>query len=93
LKELKSNISGIEVNIDNKAAIYNAKNQSINPRTKHMDIRLHYVRELVKSNKIILKYVKSQNNLADGFTKYLNGSSMDKFRNSLLTQPMDLKIY
>jgi len=66
------------------------KNQSINPRTKHMDIRLHYVRELVKNHKIILKYVKSQNNLADGFTKYLNGSSMDKFRNSLLTQPMDL---
>jgi len=93
LKELKSNISSIEVNIDNKAAIYNAKNQSINPRTKHMDIRLHYVRELVKNHKIILKYVKSQNNLADGFTKYLNGSSMDKFRNSLLTQPMDLKIY
>jgi len=58
-----------------------------------MDIRLHYVRELVKSNKIILKYVKYQNNLADSFTKYLNGSSMDKFRNSLLTQPMDLKIY
>jgi len=69
------------------------KNQSINPRTKHMDIRLHYVRELVKNNKIILKYVKSQNNLIDSFTKYLNGSSMDKFRNSLLTQPMDLKIY
>jgi len=92
LKELKFNISSIEVNIDNKAAIYNAKNQSINPRTKHMDIRLHYVRELVKENKIILKYVKSQYNLADGFTKYLNGTSMDKFRNSLLIQPSDLKI-
>ncbi|OUM58100.1 hypothetical protein PIROE2DRAFT_16711, partial [Piromyces sp. E2] len=48
--------------------------------------------ELVKENKIILKYVKSQYNLADGFTKYLNGSSMDKFRNSLLIHPSDLKI-
>jgi len=53
LKELKFNISGIEVNIDNKAAIYNAKKQSINPRTKHIDLRLHYVRELVKDNKMI----------------------------------------
>jgi len=68
------------------------KNQSINPRTKHMDIRLHYVRELVKENKITLKYVKSQYNLADRFTKYLNGTSMEKFRNSLLTQPKNLKI-
>ena len=74
MKELKSNISGIEVNIDNKAAIYKAKKQTINPRTKHMDIRFHYVRELVKNNKIILKYLKSQNNLAEDFTKYLNGS-------------------
>ena len=51
LKELKFNISCIEINIDNKAAIYNAKIQSINPRTKHMEIRLHYVRELVKTIK------------------------------------------
>jgi len=90
LKELKSNNSGIEVNIDNKAAIYNAKKkkkkQLINPRTKHMDIRWHYVRELVKNNKIILKYVKFQHNLEDGFMKFLNGTSMNKFKNSLLTQ-------
>jgi len=84
LNELKYKIKNIEINIDNKAAIYNAKNQSINPKTKHMDIRVHYIRELIKDEKIKLKYVKSQYNLADGFTKYLNNTAMDKFRNSLL---------
>jgi len=69
------------------------KNQSINPKTKHMDIRLNSVRELVNDNKIILKFVKSQYNLKNGYTKYLKGTSMDKFRNSLLTQPKDLEIY
>jgi len=48
LNELKYKIKNIEINIDNKAAIYNAKNQSINPKTKHMDIRVHYIRELIK---------------------------------------------
>jgi len=84
LNELKFKIKNIEINIDNKAAIYNAKNQSINPKTKHMDIRVHYIRELIKDEKIKLKYVKSQYNLADEFTKYLNNTAMDKFRNSLL---------
>jgi len=43
LNELKFKIKNIEINIDNKDAIYNAKNQSINPKTKHMDIRVHYI--------------------------------------------------
>ena len=62
------NIKIIEVNVDNKAVTYNAKNQSINPKTKHVDIRVHYIREIVKENKRYLKYIKSENNLADGFT-------------------------
>jgi len=31
----------------------------------------HHIRDLVRENKIGLKYIKSQDNLADGFTKYL----------------------
>jgi len=58
-------------------------NQST-PRQSIWIIRVHYIRELIKDEKIKLKYVKSQYNLADGFTKYLNNNAMDKFRNSLL---------
>ena len=92
LNELGYNVENIKINIDNKAAIYNAQNQSINPKTKHMDIRIHHIRELIKNGKITLKYIRSQHNLADGFTKYLNNTQMDKFRNSLLTKATDLEI-
>lgn len=51
-----------------------------------MDIRVHYIRKLISNNEIVLKYVKFQYNLADGFTKYLNSTAMDKFRNFILTQ-------
>jgi len=64
--------------------LYNSKNQSINPKTKHIDIRFHFVRELIKENKIKLQYVKSEWNLADGFTKFLNNTLMDKFREHIL---------
>ena len=88
--ELNQNLKCISINIDNKAAIYNSKNQTINPRTKHIDIRVHYIRELIKENKIYLKYIKSEHNLADGFTKYLNSTLMDKFRNSILYDSNEL---
>jgi len=93
LNELNTNLTNIEINVDNKAAIYNAKNHSINPKTKHMDIRVHYIRELINNRKIKLKYIKSQYNLADGFTKYLSSAQMDNFRNSILTNINDLDIF
>jgi len=54
--------------VDNKATIYNSENQSINPKSKHIDIGYHHIRDLVSKKIIILKYTKSKNNLADGFT-------------------------
>jgi len=90
LNELNFCINYITINVDNKAAIYNGKNQSINPKTKHIDIRIH-ITEIIKENKIKLKYIKSQNNLADGFTKFLNNTLMDKFRSNLLSKLEDIK--
>ena len=59
-------------------------NHSINPKTKHIDIRFHFVRKLIKENKIKLQYVKSEWNLEDGFTKFLNNTLMNKFREHIL---------
>ena len=77
------NIGCMTIKIDNKAAIYNSKNEIINPKSSHIDLKYHKIRELVKENKINLKYIKSQYNLADGLTKYLNGTLTNKFRNTL----------
>jgi len=38
LNKLNFKINNIEITIDNKAAIHNAENQTINPRTKHVDV-------------------------------------------------------
>lgn len=86
LKELKLNIDYININIDNKAAIHNSENQTINPKNKHIDIRFHFIREVVKQKRVKLNYIKSKYNLADGLTKYLDSISMDKFRNTVLSK-------
>ena len=85
-KELNINIKPMIINTDNKATIYNCKNETINPKSKHIDIKYHHIRDLVREKKIDLKYIKSQDNLADGFTKYLNNTLMTKFRNNILTK-------
>jgi len=36
------------INIDNQAAMYNCKNETINPKFKHIDLKYHKKKELVK---------------------------------------------
>jgi len=89
LRELNINPNYVIINVDNKSTIYNCQNHSINAKSKHFDIKYHHIRNLVKKDKIRLTYIKSENNLANGFTKYLNNSLMDKFRNTLLERIKD----
>jgi transposase InsO family protein len=73
ISELSLNYSpsNIPVNVDNQGAIDLARSEiSQNGfRTKHMDIRLHFVRELITSKLIKLRYVRTDRNCADFLTK------------------------
>ena len=55
--------------VDNIGSIQLSKNPVFHQRTKHLDIRFHYVREKVASGQVILSYVPSKSNVADIFTK------------------------
>ena len=54
---------------DNTGAIYLVKNQQVGQRTKHIDVRWHFIRELYEAGKIAVKFVRSENNEADINTK------------------------
>jgi len=56
---------------DNRGAIALTKNTKEHSKVKHIDIRHHYIRELLQSNIITVEEVSSANNLADLFTKSL----------------------
>lgn len=56
---------------DNKGAIALTEKVGYSPRSKHIDIRYHFVRDLVERNMIKLEFVSSKENLADLFTKPL----------------------
>ena len=64
---LKNNIKCIKV----------ANNPKDRKRTKHIDLRYHYLREKIINEEIILDWVQSANQLADNLTKPLSAPAFE----------------
>jgi len=58
-----------ELNADNQAALSFSNDEDSHRRTKHIDIRHHFVREKVTAGEITTNYVPSKDNCADLLTK------------------------
>jgi hypothetical protein len=56
---------------DNQPAIHIATNPVTSARSKHIDIKHHFVREKVEEGVILVKYVATEDNIADCLTKPL----------------------
>ena len=65
---------------DNQSTICLAKNQAVHGRTKHIDIKYHFIRDLVEAGKIELVYCTTKNMAADIFTKELSIRQFEKIR-------------
>ncbi len=57
-----------------------AKNQQSKRRTKHIEIKYHFIRDLVESGRIKLAYCPSEDMVADVLTKGLPISQFEKLR-------------
>ena len=71
-------LSPTTIYCDNKSAIALAKKIS-----KHIDIKFHYLRDLVKEGEISLKYCKSHEQVADILTKPLKADLFYKLKQLL----------
>lgn len=54
---------------DNMSAINLSKNPVLHSRSKHIDLRYHYLREMVQQGQIIVDYCNTHNQPADVLTK------------------------
>ena len=75
-----------EVFIDNQSAIAIAKDDVQHERTKHINIKYHFVKEEVKNENIKLIYIPTEKQRADIFTKALGANLFVKFRNEMMKQ-------
>ena len=73
---------------DNMGAIKLANNPITNSRSKHIEIKHHFVKELIKERRIQLIYCSTKEMPADLLTKSLPIQSFTKFRKILQIQPI-----
>ncbi|KAF2359734.1 Zinc finger CCHC-type [Trinorchestia longiramus] len=71
------------VNEDNQSAICLAQNPKYHGRSKDIDIKFHYVRDLVRNKEIDLVYCPSNDMLDDIFTKGLSAEKFSRLRSKL----------
>jgi hypothetical protein len=73
----------LEVFCDNSSTIKLSKNPVLHGRSKHIDIRFHFLRNLSYDGKVELKHIVSQNQLADIMTKALKLETFEKLKSRL----------
>ena len=69
---------------DNQPAIRISENDSDHDRTKHIDIKHHFIRNLVKDKVIQLKWISTHDQLADMLTKALGTQTFISLRDRLM---------
>ncbi|CAK9820237.1 Retrovirus-related Pol polyprotein from transposon TNT 1-94 [Anthophora quadrimaculata] len=83
LNELDVVCNIVPVFVDNQAAIKIAGNSENHKRSKHIDVKYHFTRDVVNRGEIEIKYVQSKEQLADIFTKPLQKQQFCYLREKL----------
>ncbi|KAL5583478.1 hypothetical protein UlMin_015920 [Ulmus minor] len=84
LEELKfKQTDSTQIFCDNSSAIKLSKNPVFHGRCKHIDVKYHFLRDLTKDEVIDIVYCRSEDQVADIFTKPLKLASFLKLRKLL----------
>jgi hypothetical protein len=83
LRDFGYNLSKVPLLCDNESAIRLADNPIEHSRTKHIDIRHHFLRDHQQNGDINIYHISTENQLADIFTKLLDEKTFCKLCSEL----------
>lgn len=69
----------ITIHSENRSSINLCQNEGFSQRTKHMDVRHHLIKENVEKGVIKMKFLPTEEMLADPLTKPVSGKKIMKF--------------
>ena len=78
----------MKINYDSMSAIYLAKNQVHHARTKNIDVRFHFTREILDEGDIELLKIHIKENPADMLTKVMSGVKFTHYKELLHILPV-----
>ena len=68
---------------DNTSAINLSKNPVQHSKSKHIEIRYHFIQDLVEERVVCLEFIHTDNQKADIFTKPLDGPQFESLRKTI----------
>ena len=85
LRSLLGDISFVQkeptvIKEDNQGTIALSRNPEYHPRTKHIDIKYHFIRDKVEKKELVLEYYPTEQMLADLLTKQLGKTLFQRLR-------------
>ncbi|KAK2359506.1 putative mitochondrial protein [Trifolium repens] len=83
LEDYQISSNNIPLYCDNTAAIHLSKNPILHSRAKHIEIKHHFIRDYVQKGVIDLKFIETENQWADIFTKPLAVERFDFIKKNL----------
>ena len=75
--------SPIQLYSDNQSAITIAYGNQLHARTKHFNLWLYFLRDIIENNQITVQYLSTDEMLADILTKGLPGPKLKSLVNKL----------
>ena len=79
-----------DIHCDNQICIKMTENSVFHDKSKHIEIRYHYIRDMVQKGDINLKYVPTEGQVEDVLTKPLACGKFEQFRDNLGVFQKDL---
>ncbi|UYV79268.1 hypothetical protein LAZ67_17001872 [Cordylochernes scorpioides] len=83
IEELTNETILAKLNIDNQSAMTLMKTGQMNRKTKHIDVRYHFLKDQIREN-VAVQFCPTQDQVADILTKPLPKETFEKHRSSLL---------
>ena len=72
---------------DNQNCVKLSKNPVFHDKSKHIEIKYHYIRDMVQRGGVKLQYVATYENIADVLTKTLSRVKFEYFRGEAWCSP------
>jgi hypothetical protein len=62
----------VKVSCNSQSAIFLAKNPAYHSKTKKIDLKYRFVRDMVESNNVLLEKINMLESIADSLTKFVS---------------------
>ncbi|MCO5609077.1 hypothetical protein L7F22_063299 [Adiantum nelumboides] len=82
----------VVIHCDNLSSIQLARNPVFHAKTKHIEVHYHFIRERVLDGSIDLTFVRTDEQVADIFTKALGAQKLRRFRAMLGVRELALSL-